>query len=143
MKTKRCSKCGVKKPATVKYFCKRDTNKDGLSGGCRQCRKAYKKEYDLGHPDSRKESNLRLKFDISLSDYYAMLDKQGGVCAVCGRPETSTYKGTLRSLAVDHDHVTGRVRGLLCAKCNKALGLLEENPVVIDLLREYITGYAD
>ncbi len=57
---------------------------------------------------------------------------QGGVCAICGLPETRVVKGKLNRLAVDHDHTTGRVRGLLCFRCNTCLGRFEDN---VELLR--------
>ena len=60
-------------------------------------------------------------------DYDAMLAKQGGLCAICRKPETSTLRGKLIPLAVDHDHASGRVRGLLCGKCNKGIGLLGDS----------------
>jgi len=59
-------------------------------------------------------------------DYAVKLQAQGGVCALCGHSETKRVKGTLASLAVDHDHQTGQVRGLLCGSCNQALGYLEK-----------------
>lgn len=53
---------------------------------------------------------------------------QGGVCAICGRPETCKHKdGRTRRLAVDHCHATGKVRALLCAACNNGIGRFEEN----------------
>lgn len=56
-----------------------------------------------------------------------MLGEQGGVCAICGQKETSTYRGKVRKLAVDHCHKTGRVRGLLCMNCNQGLGKFQHS----------------
>ncbi len=56
-----------------------------------------------------------------------MFSRQNGVCAICGQLETAMRKGKLIRLAVDHDHKTGTVRELVCGKCNKALGLLDED----------------
>jgi len=66
------------------------------------------------------------KFDMTPRDYDVLLHKQGGVCALCGEAETRRDRrtGQLTSLAVDHCHETGRVRGLLCMACNTGLGLL-------------------
>jgi hypothetical protein len=58
---------------------------------------------------------------LSLEDYAALCRQQGGVCGICGKPETSTFRGVLRSLCVDHDHATGVIRGLLCNRCNLML----------------------
>ena len=76
-------------------------------------------------------------FGISLEQYNARLAEQGGSCAICRKPETSLTRsgGYIRPLSIDHDHLTKRIRGLLCHKCNSALGLLYEQP---ELLRQAI-----
>ncbi len=56
-----------------------------------------------------------------------MFSRQNGGCAICGQPETVRRKGNLIRLAVDHDHRTGKIRELVCGKCNKALGFLDED----------------
>ena len=69
-------------------------------------------------------------FQISIEEYNSMFIKQGGVCAICGRVETAKHQsGTVRKLAVDHNHLTGKIRGLLCGNCNNGLGRFEDNPV--------------
>lgn len=68
---------------------------------------------------SIKEASLRQRYGITLADYDAMLKAQGGGCAICAKPPGK------RRLAVDHDHKTGRIRGLLCSGCNTTLGWLE------------------
>ena len=61
-----------------------------------------------------------------------MLEAQGGVCAICEKPERSTSRyGRIKKLAVDHDHDTGAVRGLLCANCNKGIGNLGDDPDIL------------
>lgn len=67
------------------------------------------------------------KYGVTQAMYADMLREQGGVCAVCGNPETGTIYGKVRELAIDHDHDTGKVRGLLCANCNSALGMLRDD----------------
>lgn len=82
-----------------------------------------------------KAQNLR-RYGITLEQYEQMLEAQGGVCAICGRPERSkVYKHGPRSLAVDHGHETGRIRGLLCFSCNTNLGKFDHD---LDLLRSAI-----
>jgi translation initiation factor 2 beta subunit (eIF-2beta)/eIF-5 len=63
--------------------------------------------------------------DITMEEYYRLYNEQNGLCAICGKPESQKMKGKLANLAVDHDHKTGKVRGLLCFKCNTRLGALE------------------
>ncbi|KKM26083.1 hypothetical protein LCGC14_1588390, partial [marine sediment metagenome] len=62
-------------------------------------------------------------FNITIDEYDALSQRQGGVCAICRSKETMKNKYGLKRLAVDHNHLTGKIRGLLCGRCNQALGL--------------------
>lgn len=80
---------------------------------------------------------------MSEEDYNAMLELQEDACAICREPETlKRDDGSEQLLAVDHDHKTGRVRGLLCARCNTALGLLRDDVKAIERAIEYLGGGA-
>jgi hypothetical protein len=71
-------------------------------------------------------------YGITVQDYDRMLKKQDGVCLICKRPEKN------RKLAVDHDHETGAVRGLLCTSCNNTLGWFERYlPSIMKYLKLY------
>ena len=70
--------------------------------------------------------NLK-KYGMTPEAYQEMLDDQGGVCAACFQVETHRNQFGVVSLAVDHDHFSGKVRGLLCGRCNRALGLLGDS----------------
>ncbi len=72
--------------------------------------------------------NRRAKYGLEPEDFQALLAKQGGVCAICRRPETAELRGKNKALCVDHDHVTDRVRGLLCFRCNLWIGYLGDDP---------------
>jgi hypothetical protein len=67
-----------------------------------------------------------------------MLAKQNGVCVVCRQPETKVINGKVLKLAVDHDHETGKVRGLLCMACNIAIGYLQNDPLRARSVAEYL-----
>lgn len=85
-----------------------------------------------------RQYNLKRKYGMTVEQYDKLLAEQGGVCALCGEPETSTFRGTVKMLAVDHDHGTGLVRGLLCYRCNTDLGKYEKvraNPRLHDYMR--------
>lgn len=71
-----------------------------------------------------------------------MVEAQDGLCAICGRPETtrSCASGEPRRLSVDHDHVTGQVRGLLCHGCNVAIGHFGDDVEVLLSAVRYLEG---
>ena len=69
---------------------------------------------------------LSKTYGITLAQYDFMFQEQGGLCRLCHRPETMVGNGgNVRRLSVDHDHVTGQIRGLLCATCNLGIGQVE------------------
>jgi hypothetical protein len=71
---------------------------------------------DISEYGFTRENHLQTKYGISLIDYEQMFDEQGGRCAICENLPI------VKVLEVDHDHATGKVRGLLCGNCNKMLG---------------------
>lgn len=87
-----------------------------------------------------RECSLKYLYGISLEEYQELSEEQNHVCAVCGNAETATYKGRIKNLAVDHCHQTGEIRGLLCADCNRALGLLKDNIQTIENAANYLRG---
>lgn len=78
-----------------------------------------------------KKSQLKKLYNLSIQDYFILLDKQDLKCAICGKDIYPHHRDT----HVDHDHVTGKVRGLLCSQCNPALGNLEP---YLDKAKEYV-----
>jgi hypothetical protein len=116
-----------------------------------EARRAYNRKWRKDHPEKRRTHERRYadngqkywaailrKFGLSKTDYLTMDEAQGHVCASCGQPEIHTRNGKLLRLAVDHDHITGRNRGLLCSSCNTALGLLKDSLSVIEMLHQYL-----
>lgn len=87
-----------------------------------------------------KNFQLQKVYGISLQEYNALLEQQHGVCAICEKPETQTHKKTkaIMNLSVDHDHTTGHVRGLLCKKCNMALGLFQDSRDLLQNADKYL-----
>lgn len=84
-----------------------------------------------------------MRTGVSPDEYEAMLARQGGVCAICGRPEMGRHGTGRKKLAVDHDHRTGATRSLLCSRCNLALGMLLDSPVLVAAALAYLTGWRD
>jgi len=101
----------------------------------------YMRDYRKKNPSKMKAIDLKKRFGISLEDYTSLYEKQNGVCAICQLPEKSVdYRtGEVRSLAVDHCHTKGHIRGLLCSDCNTALGLLKDNPELLIKAAKYVT----
>lgn len=81
---------------------------------------------------------VRRKYGISLEQYDSMFTSQGGCCAVCGRPET--YKNR-SNLAVDHDHMTGEVRSLLDHRCNTVMGMMGDDPDLLEAAAAYLRAH--
>lgn len=97
-------------------------------------RKAYKTEY--------KDSDLQRRFGISLYDYGQMLLKQNGTCAICKGTYAGHRNGEPKALAVDHDHATGKVRGLLCEACNQGLGKFQDSSKLLREAADYLEEHS-
>jgi len=107
---KNCSKCGDTKP--LDQFSKAERYKNGTRPVCKRCHNSHA---------------VKAKYGLTIDDYQTMWDNQNGVCAICERPETVTRNERVCLLAVDHCHTTGKVRGLLCARCNSMLGQAQDS----------------
>lgn len=94
----------------------------------------YQKKYRMTNPEKSKNSYLRKNYGITLEDYNRMHEEQKGVCKICERPEPTKYY----NLAVDHCHKTGKIRGLLCSPCNRALGFLQESSEIVLKAHQYL-----
>lgn len=77
-------------------------------------------------PEQERRGRIKYRYGITVEQYDAMAEKQGGRCAVCRRPEARRLRGVVLPLSVDHDHETGLVRGLLCSRCNMVLGYFDD-----------------
>lgn len=91
---------------------------------------ARKKAWRDKNPISARNSSLKNTNGITLEYYNMLLSQQQGVCAICGNEETrvDVRTGKTKNLSVDHCHTTGKIRGLLCDKCNNGLGRFRDNP---------------
>lgn len=103
--------------------------------------KEAKRQYDMEYrkrPEimvKQRNANLK-KFGITHIEYEQMLAKQGGRCAVCKSASPNTDR--IKNFPVDHCHKTGKIRGLLCAKCNRAIGLLKDDVELLKSAMEYL-----
>ena len=150
MNTKKCRRCGEVKP--LSEYNKDKKNKDGHESKCKKCKLEYMKEYHAKNKEKileykkeyysrpevkdkrseyckeynsrpevkerRKCLNLQKNYGITLEERDEMIEEQGGGCKLCHVDLDSVEP------YVDHNHITGKVRGVLCPKCNTILGLL-------------------
>lgn len=111
---KRCTgPCGENKP--LEAFSRRSKAKDGRQAWCKQCMKERKQQ--LRTPKQQRAHILKHRYGLTVEQWDQMIIKQVGRCALCDDP--------MRNPHVDHSHVSGIVRGLLCLHCNSMLGRVE------------------
>lgn len=132
-----CAACGT----PFKPLQKRGIGRSWCSLECRQALLAqYKPESRLRRAKQSAAVRKHLR-GITPADYQEMVERQGGKCAICGRPETASRNGRRIALAVDHDHETGQIRKLLCTTCNTGLGSFRENPALLAAAFDYLKGH--
>ena len=95
---------------------------------------AYQHEYGQAHSEMHWRAKLKHLYGIFPEEYERMFEAQKGCCAICGRHQSELR----RHLAVDHDHVTGKIRGLLCVSCNVGLDGLQNNPELLRKAAAYL-----
>lgn len=121
---KTCSRCSTTKP--LSDFHRNKAKRDGRCALCKECACAATRAHNAAHPKEKRDWRLRRQYgsDFDSDVFDAMFAAQGGLCGLCGRPVKNVRGPGI--IAVDHDHVTGLVRGILHAKCNVALGVVED-----------------
>jgi hypothetical protein len=135
---KNCTKCGEAKPPDGFSI----SHKRRRNSWCKACCAAARREGYRKDPERYKAATMRSQkknagktrsrllnwnYGIDASQYAQMFNMQGGKCAICNLIKTDS----VQTLAVDHSHLTGKIRGLLCHRCNTALGLFQDR---VDLL---------
>lgn len=131
---KRCGDCRRKKPISDFHVAR--SRHDGRQPWCKKCHNARARRWRRKNPGYHtkrlardphyfRRSKLRSLYGISLETYEEMLASQKAVCAICGEQEKRKLQGRPAPLVVDHDHMTKKVRGLLCHACNTALAHIE------------------
>lgn len=152
---KRCNVC--ENWLSLSEFHRDNGAKDGLRYCCKECSSVKRKEHywanraeAIRRADQWRRENVERSRELALQSYrrrtyglepdqYAtILDEQGGLCAICGEPETAVNHHGPLSLAVDHNHKTGTVRGMLCRKCNQGIGLFSDNPTRLRMAADYL-----
>ena len=109
----------------------RKKNAEKLANQNKKWREANKEQDALVMLKAR----LKRKYNLSIEEYKTLIESQNNSCKICGTHATNNIKG---KLYIDHCHTTGKVRGLLCMKCNSALGLLNDNKKLVQNLLDYL-----
>lgn len=132
-----CTKCKVPKP--ISKFHKNTGKKSGLQSWCILCRRQDNQRYYKENKQKVREKKLKFLYNgFTLKDYDKLLRSQRGKCAICGAKYAVNGRAKKGPLYVDHNHQTGRIRGLLCARCNFAVGFVEVNSKLICNINEYL-----
>lgn len=145
METKICKSCGLKKPFCE--FSKQKNGKFGLKTNCNICHRKLNKDYYLANKEKVSERNsvwqkndinkeairfyyVKRTYGIDKDKWLEMLALQENCCAIC-----DTFSEKIKFFSTDHDHVTGKVRGLLCKNCNTLLGHAKDD---VEILKKAI-----
>ncbi len=139
-----CTKCGETKP--VNEFHRRRDTSHGVEKRCKECRAAHGKMWYAENPDRAWKYQLKLRYGITSGQYDELLERQGGVCAICAGQNVDG-----RRLAVDHDHTCcpglkscGQcVRGLLCHNCNMGVGYFGDDFDKVMAAAAYLLAHQD
>ena len=152
---KNCSNehCTENNPQPFGNFHKHNNTSDGLATRCRKCHSIANKKYREQNKErlkaykeqNRKEaadSALKRRYGITLEQYLFLLKKQNNLCAICKEAETRIdYKtNKISQLCVDHCHITGKIRGLLCFSCNIGIGKFKDDPEKLNRAANYVKG---
>jgi hypothetical protein len=145
METKVCIKCKAEKP--VCEFSYNNKERGILETRCKQCIFIYHHGRIDRIPENvrinKRNYDRNRRYGVTKQEYESLLIKQEHRCAICGKEENNIYRGDkkLINLSVDHDHNTGKVRGLLCRTCNIAVGNAKENPDILRAAANYLESY--
>lgn len=162
--SKICCKCKTEKDN--KYFAKDNCQKDKLHSYCKECvniiskkyyyknkekiqkrmnkyssehreqKREYAKTWYIKNKDRKKEYHIRKAFGIDISKYNIILKNQNNKCAICDIDNNNLN----RSLVIDHCHKTGKIRGLLCGRCNLMLGNIKDNKNILKKMIKYLNS---
>lgn len=128
---KKCTKC--KKNKVISEYPFRNSSYDGYGTICRTCLRKlnrityqkYKKRITLAN----KKHKLKKQYGLTIEEYHAMISSQAQKCKICDG---------LKSLVIDHDHETKKIRGLLCQDCNKGLGFFKDSKTFLQSAIKYL-----
>lgn len=113
------------------------SNGIGYTNRCKDCKNKRRRE--LHDKENNRNELLKARFGIDLVKYNEMFVAQNGCCAICQKPQSAEK----RNFAVDHDHNTRAIRGLLCENCNRALGQFQDSVEILENAKKYLLKSQD
>ena len=129
---KQCTHCNQEKDET--HFNKHKLGKHGLNPVCRECRTKKQRT----HRDKVGYGNtLKYKYGITLEQFHEMINNQNGLCYICNDKLELNNMGA-KCACIDHNHITGKVRKILCRNCNTALGHAKESKTILQKMIQYL-----
>jgi hypothetical protein len=129
----KCAKCREIK--STSEFPRNRSNRSGFHSYCKPChRRQFRESLARRHGGSTRHYHLMQKYGIGADEVDELIQRQGGLCAVCGEREAKQ---------VDHDHKTGAVRGIVCLLCNAAMGAFHDDPDLIRRAIDYVKEHSD
>ena len=136
---KTCNTCLDSKPLGDFYTAFRNTG--GFSNKCKECSKKAVREYKKNNKGYHRKSMLMKTYGITLEYFDFLLKEQGNCCAICG--SKSSNNPLTDNFVVDHNHATGKIRGLLCSYCNLTLGNAKESIQRLQQCAQYLIEKGD
>jgi hypothetical protein len=132
---KPCTKCGQDKPF-IEYY-KDSKIKNGHYGECKACIKKRSTQWKLNNPEQVRESQLKNLYGITAQEYNTLIEDQSGRCAICSKDFQSS-----KHTHLDHCHLTGKIRGILCSNCNRGIGLLKDSVQILENAVQYLNQHS-
>ena len=132
-----CTRCNIKKEGDAFNNC--PTKLNGKHSFCKICQSAADKKRRLDNPGVKRDKALQAQYGITHQDYKVMLAGQNGRCALC---KTDWPGGPGKHFHIDHCHRSGKIRALLCSKCNVGLGHFNDDPTLLQNAIAYLENHA-
>lgn len=133
MSTKLCSKCEIEKPLGD-FYTQQRSGQEYVFPYCKDCAGQKAQAWQRDNANRWNQQRRQRRYGITQAEFEQLQLAQNALCAICHQPETR-YDG---QLSIDHCHITGAVRGLLCHRCNSALGLLRDDPKLLRAAISYL-----
>lgn len=143
LKVKKCSKCVSIKQLSRNFYNRNRNSKQYVASWCKNCVNKARIDAIGKYHKTTKNNGLRKKYGLSIEKYEEMVKSQNNLCAICKKEETAVCGRLrkIRSLAVDHCHMNGQIRGLLCGNCNQALGKFKDSIACLKNAISYLEYY--